>query len=68
MIQIEQLKNFFPPFLRENPSFRKYMLKEYLQLLILDFLATTSFVRKTTFIGGTNLRLVYGIDRFSYPK
>lgn len=65
MIQIEQLKNFFPPFLRENPSFRKYMLKEYLQLLILDYLATTSFVRKTTFIGGTNLRLVYGIDRFS---
>ena len=65
MIQIEQLKNFFPPFLSENLSFRKYMLKEYLQLLILDYLATTPFVRKTTFIGGTSLRLVYGIDRFS---
>lgn len=65
MIQIEQLKNFFPPFLNENPSFRKYMLKEYLQLLILDHLATTPFIRKITFIGGTSLRLVYGIDRFS---
>ena len=65
MIRIEQLKKFFPPFLNENPSFRKYMLKEYLQLLILDHLATTPFIRKTTFIGGTSLRLVYGIDRFS---
>ena len=65
MIQIEQLKNFFQPFLRENPSFSKYMLKEYIQLLILDYLATTPFVRKIVFIGGTNLRLVYGIDRFS---
>lgn len=65
MIQIEQLMNFFPPLLRENPSFRKYMLKEYLQLMILDFLATTPFIRKTVFIGGTSLRLVYGIDRFS---
>lgn len=65
MIQLEQLKNFFPPFLRENPAFQKYMLKEYLQLLILDYLTTTPFVRKITFIGGTNLRLVFGIDRFS---
>lgn len=65
MIQIEQLKNFFPPFLHENPALQKYMLKEYLQLLILDYLTTTPFVRKITFIGGTNLRLVFGIDRFS---
>jgi predicted nucleotidyltransferase component of viral defense system len=65
MIQVEQIRSFFPPFLRENPTFQKYMLKEYLQLLILDFLTTTPYVRKTIFIGGTNLRLVYRIDRFS---
>ena len=41
------------------------MLKEYLQLLILDHLATTPYFGKLTFIGGTNLRLVQGIDRFS---
>ena len=41
------------------------MLKEYIQLLILDFLSTTPYIKKITFIGGTNLRLVKGIDRFS---
>ena len=41
------------------------MLKEYIQLLILDFLSTTPFIKKIVFIGGTNLRLVKGIDRFS---
>ena len=36
-----------------------------MQLLVLDYLATTRHVRKLTFIGGTRLRLVKGIDRFS---
>ena len=65
MIQLELIKNYFPSELRDNASFQKHMLKEYLQLLILDFLSTTPYVRKITFIGGTNLRLVKGIDRFS---
>ncbi len=62
---IELLKNFFPAEIRENALYRKYMLKEYIQLLILDFLSTTSFIKKIVFIGDTNLRLVKGIDRFS---
>jgi predicted nucleotidyltransferase component of viral defense system len=33
--------------------------------MILDFLSTSAFVRKIAFIGGTSLRLVKGIDRFS---
>ena len=41
------------------------MLKEYVQLLILDYLSASMYVKKITFIGGTNLRLVKGIDRFS---
>lgn len=65
MIQTEQLSQFFPPLIQENPGFRKYMMKEYIQLLMLDFLSTTSYIRKISFIGGTNLRLVKGIDRFS---
>ncbi|MDR1895781.1 MAG: nucleotidyl transferase AbiEii/AbiGii toxin family protein [Prevotellaceae bacterium] len=31
----------------------------------MDYLSSTPYIRKTTFIGGTNLRLVKGIDRFS---
>lgn len=33
--------------------------------MILDYLSTTGFIRKIVFIGGTCLRLVRGIDRFS---
>jgi len=65
MIQLAQIKNYFPVGLRDNAAFQKHMLKEYLQLLILDFLSTTPYIQKITFIGGTNLRLVKGIDRFS---
>lgn len=65
MLSLDQIMNFFPLNLRENPNCRKYLLKEYLQLLILDYLATTPYIRKITFIGGTNLRLIKGIDRFS---
>ena len=65
MIQLEQIKEYFPPYLRENPSFKKYMIKEYIQLLILDYLSSTKWAAKLTFIGGTYLRLANGIDRFS---
>ena len=65
MLNLEQIQNYFPPQIKENPAHKKYMLKEYIQLMILNFLATSKFVKKITFIGGTNLRLVKGIDRFS---
>src|SRR5690554_3710324 len=65
MIQIEQVKNYFPVQIRENSAFDKYMLKEYLLLMILDYLSSTPYIQKMVFIGGTNLRLVKGIDRFS---
>jgi len=65
MIQLEFIKNYFPANLQDNASFQKYMLKEYLQLAILDFLSTTPYIGKIIFIGGTYLRLVKGIDRFS---
>jgi predicted nucleotidyltransferase component of viral defense system len=65
MVQLEQIQSFFPAQVRNNPAHRKYMLKEYIQLMMLDYLSHTPFVRKIVFIGGTNLRLVKGIDRFS---
>jgi len=65
MITIEQIKNYFPLQVRGNAVFYKHILKEYLQLMILDYLSSTYYIQKTVFIGGTNLRLVKGIDRFS---
>lgn len=65
MIDINLIKEYFPLHIRENAQFNKDIIKEYIQLMILDFISTTSYIRKMTFIGGTNLRLVKGIDRFS---
>ena len=65
MMSIEQIRQFFPKQIQENRLFYKYMLKEYIQLQILDYLSTSPFIEKLVFIGGTNLRLVKGIDRFS---
>src|SRR5690554_2860732 len=65
MVQIEQIKQYFPVQLRDQAVFEKHMLKEYLQLMIMDYLSSTPYARKINFIGGTNLRLVKGIDRFS---
>jgi len=65
MIDIQQIKNYFPSELQENVALRKYMLKEYVQLLIMDFLSSSTYIKNISFIGGTNLRFVKGIDRFS---
>jgi hypothetical protein len=58
MIDIEYIRSFFPPVIARESRFDRYMLKEYLQLLILDHLATTPYINKVSFIGGTNLRLI----------
>jgi len=65
MIEISLIKKYFPKQIQDKSVYHKYMLKEYIQLLILDYLSASSYVRKLIFIGGTNLRLVKGIDRFS---
>ena len=65
MIDIEYIRSFFPATIAKESRFDRYMLKEYLQLLILDHLSTTSYINMVAFIGGTNLRLIQGIDRFS---
>jgi len=65
MISMDHIRSFYPAAMGARAVFRKQILKEYIQLLVLDYLATTRYARQITFIGGTNLRLVKGIDRFS---
>lgn len=65
MIDIEYLKSFYQPYISGNPSMQKNILKEYIELLVLDYLVTTPYMQKLTFIGGTNLRLIKGVQRFS---
>lgn len=65
MIQFEAIKNFYPAYLSGNSAFYKYILKEYILLMILDNLSNSTFTGSISFIGGTSLRLTRGIDRFS---
>ena len=65
MISLDTLRSFYPEPLKSQGVFQKHLLKEYVQLLVLDYLSTTPHLRKLAFIGGTCLRLLKGIDRFS---
>lgn len=65
MIDLNYISGFCAKPLRDNPAFTKHIIKEYIQLMVLDYLSSTPYIRKLAFIGGTNLRLVKSIDRFS---
>lgn len=64
MISLDLIRNFYPAALH-GENFSRQLLREYVELLTLDYLVNTEHIRKLAFIGGTNLRLVKGIDRFS---
>lgn len=62
---IDEIKQFFTPQIYENKDLHKNMLKEYLECMVLDFISKQPEAKKLVFIGGTCLRLVYNINRFS---
>lgn len=65
MMNLNQITDFFPIYMKEKPGMIKYMYKEYIQVLILDFISSSKWAKRLDFIGGTNLRLIKAIDRFS---
>lgn len=64
-IEFEKFMNFYPKDFSERSNMTKHILKEYVELLSLSFISSSQYVSKLSFIGGTNLRLVKRIDRFS---
>lgn len=50
MIDMNHVRAYFPPYIRDNAVFDKHMLKEYIQLMILDYLSSTPHIRKVAFI------------------
>lgn len=62
MISIRSALNV-PPGITENSG--KYLVSEYFHLLILNYLYDTFFIDKLSLIGGANLRIIQGIDRFT---
>jgi predicted nucleotidyltransferase component of viral defense system len=65
MISFEEIKSFFSEGIRKNPSHYEYMLKEYFHYRILDLVFSNEHASKLSFIGGTNLRILHQIQRFS---
>ena len=65
MIDMEYIRGFYPPYIAQNANFQKHMLKEYVELLALEWIARSAYAAKMVFVGGTNMRLIQGIDRFS---
>ena len=65
MIEIQSLLPYYPQAIAEQAAFHKQILKEYIELLALEHLSQTPYAAKIVFIGGTNLRIIHGIDRFS---
>ncbi|MDR3559175.1 MAG: nucleotidyl transferase AbiEii/AbiGii toxin family protein [Candidatus Pacebacteria bacterium] len=60
-------KNFLDDYVKKNaipPNTRRY-LAEYLQSEILSILYDSKYGRHLSFLGGTSLRFVYKIERFS---
>ena len=65
MIDLKALQNFFPVPLRGNPLYLEYMVKEYLQYQMLDIIYNSDHRDQFSFIGGTCIRIIHGIARFS---
>jgi len=64
MIDINEIKGYYPVSLRRLPYYQ-YMLKEYFHYKILDIIFSNKWSTKLSFIGGTSLRIIHKIDRFS---
>jgi len=65
MISFDEIKSFFAESLRRNPSYFEYLLKEYFHYRMLDIIFSGEYASKLSFIGGTNLRILHHIQRFS---
>ena len=65
MIDINSLLPYYPKPVADNAAYHKHILKEYVELVALEHLSQSAYAPRLVFIGGTCLRLVHGIDRFS---
>jgi predicted nucleotidyltransferase component of viral defense system len=62
MLNFKNIESFYPPLLR---SFKRNILREYLQYKILEIIYDSPYGSGLSFMGGTAIQLVYGNTRFS---
>lgn len=62
MLSLEQIEQYYP---KNAQSFKKNLLREYIQYKILEIIFNSKLTDKLSFLGGTALRIVYDNTRFS---
>lgn len=62
MLELRQIESFYPEPLR---SFKKNILREYLQYKILEIIFSSEFSPELFFMGGTAIHIAHGLPRFS---
>ena len=62
MLDLKQIESFYPSYLK---TFKRSLLREYLQYKILDIIFSSQFSQKLSFMGGTAIHIVHGNPRFS---
>lgn len=62
MLSVNDIQNYYPEELR---TFKRFILREYLQYKILEILFENEHAHKLSFLGGTCLRIIHQQQRFS---
>jgi predicted nucleotidyltransferase component of viral defense system len=62
MLSLSNIEKYYPN--NEQP-FKRNILREYLQCKILEIIFNSKIGQSLSFIGGTNLRIIYNNNRFS---
>ena len=62
MLDIKQIESFYPEYLK---SFKRNLLREYLQYKILEIIFDSKFGERLSFMGGTAVRIIHSNTRFS---
>ena len=65
MINLEDIRQQFAERIRDLPQFFEYMVKEYFQYRMLDIIFSSKLADRMSLIGGTGIRIIHGIERFS---
>jgi len=62
MLNLKQIETFYPENLR---IFKRNLLREYLQYVILDIIYSSGHGSRLIFMGGTATHMIHGVRRFS---
>ncbi len=65
MIEISELQQYYPLQLQNKPQYYGYILKEYFHYKMLDIIFNSLLADRLSLIGGSGIRIVHQIERFS---